>query len=106
MQRKAKVAERRERRLQEKNLFDNDVVERRKREDSDGTSNDLEGEDFDYSYYYYGEGDDYEVYIGGEYLTCPFTDAKLFQIRPRKIFQAAFSLECVGRTKILASNSI
>ena len=68
MQRKAKVAERRERRLQEKNLFDNDVVERRKREDS---SNDLltEGEDFDYSYYYYGEGDDYEVYVGGK--SCP-----------------------------------
>lgn len=66
MQRKAKVAERRERRLQEKNLFDNDVVERRKREDS---SNDLsiEGEDFDYSYYYYGEGDDYEVYVGGKF---------------------------------------
>ena len=66
MQRKAKVAERRERRLQEKNLFDNDVVERRKREDS---SNDLstEGDDFDYSYYYYGEGDDYEVYVGGKF---------------------------------------
>ena len=105
MQRKAKVAERRERRLQEKNLFDNDVVERRKREDS---SNDLstEGEDFDYSYYYYGEGDNYEVYIGGEYLTCPFSDAKLIKKRPHKIFQAAFYLECIGGNKILASNLI
>ena len=64
MERKAKVAERRERRLQEKNLFDNDVVERRKREDSSDVSTD--GEDFDYSYYYYGEGDDYEVYVGGK----------------------------------------
>ena len=67
MQRKAKVAERRERRLQEKNLFDNDVVERRKREDSSEISSD--GEDFDYSYYYYGEGDDYEVYVGGKLIT-------------------------------------
>ena len=91
MQRKAKVAERRERRLQEKNLFDNDVVERRKREDSDGTSNDLEGEDFDYSYYYYGEGDDYEVYIGGEYLTCPFSGAKIFMVRLRKILSRFLS---------------
>lgn len=63
MQRKAKVAERRERRIQEKNLFDNDVVERRKREDSTSEAS-TEGEDFDYSYYYYGEGDDYEVYVG------------------------------------------
>ena len=65
-QRKAKVAMRRERRLQEKNLFDNDVVERKKREeDSDVTVGDY-GEDYDYSYYYYGEGDDYEVYVGGK----------------------------------------
>ena len=57
---------RRERRLQEKNLFDNDVVERKKREeDSDVTVGDY-GEDYDYSYYYYGEGDDYEVYVGGK----------------------------------------
>ena len=68
MQRKAKVAERRERRLQEKNLFDDDVVERRKREDQEDSSNLFEGDaDYDYSYYYYGEGDDYEVYVGGEY---------------------------------------
>ena len=66
--RKAKVAERRERRLQEKNLFDDDVVERRKREDQEDSSNLFEGDaDYDYSYYYYGEGDDYEVYVGGEY---------------------------------------
>ena len=71
--RKAKVAERRERRLQEKNLFDDDVVERKKREDlqenlqEDSSVLSLEDEDYDYSYYYYGEGDDYEVYVGGEY---------------------------------------
>ena len=79
MQRKAKVAERRERRLQEKNLFDNDVVERRKREDSSEISSD--GEDFDYSYYYYGEGDDYEVYIGGKILTL-ISSLPLFQPNP------------------------
>ena len=66
--RKAKVAERRERRLQEKNLFDDDVVERKKREDLQEDSSVLfaEDEDYDYSYYYYGEGDDYEVYVGGK----------------------------------------
>jgi len=77
MQRKAKVAERRERRLQEKNLFDNDVVERRKREDSDISSDiSTDGDDFDYSYYYYGEGDDYEVYVGGELITLISPSAK------------------------------
>ena len=81
MQRKAKVAERRERRLQEKNLFDNDVVERRKREDSSEVSSD--GEDFDYSYYYYGEGDDYEVYVGGKLITIILS---CYDVRPNPYF--------------------
>jgi len=40
-------------------LFDDDFVERKKRDTTNST------DEFDYNYYYYGDEDDYEVYVGG-----------------------------------------
>lgn len=39
-------------------LFDDDFVERKKRDTTNST------DEFDYNYYYYGDEDDYEVYVG------------------------------------------
>ena len=49
-------------------LFGDDFVERRKRETNttDYEDYDIRDLDWDYYEYYYGEGDDYEVEVGGK----------------------------------------
>ena len=42
----------------------------------------------------------YAIYISYDFkFYFWFSDAKIFEIRPRKIFQSFFSLECVGEIK-------
>merc|ERR1712139_719210 len=48
----------------DESLFDDDVIERKKREIGSSTGSNSTDE-FDYDYYYYGDEDDYEVYVGG-----------------------------------------
>lgn len=43
----------------DESLFDDDVIERKKRETGSNST-----DEFDYDYYYYGDEDDYEVYVG------------------------------------------
>ena len=46
-------------------LFADDFVERKKR-DTNSTDYDVNDLDWDYYEYYYGEGDNYEVEVGGK----------------------------------------
>jgi len=53
---------------EDENLFEDDFVERRRRDDSydsyDDSLTNQNSTEFDYDYYYYGEDSDYEVFIG------------------------------------------